>query len=972
MIPESSDGFCTFQSSSFFLKECLALQAFCDKIKTEGILPIDGSARHFVVCERKEDLVAVRAQISWQLSHQEKPQVLGGVSMYTLDALSAQMMAQWASFENTARANPTLESSTHESASYKSATHESATHKSVTHEGATQNRSTQDCNAFAFQTEFSKPFLDVVTQENILRMILLRLRFPAKESLSVAKQILLLLDTPLPEGTHLLGLLLESESKSRFQKTLTSQSLKQVLSAFQMAQFVFGQFSRSQSFALEQSPEIMSLLKTNLEMRSLLLTHLSPKFLRANLLWIEAPKYIAHQELQPGNFQPHISRQIKETLFLCRRLAQENTDTKPMTLSAQYIIRIKQDQPLGSLTHVEAQVVSPERRLWEKAQRAAVNQDCVVLGDFETKETLFESLGPLGIPFHADDVECATVPEFKHKKMQSLWEEALDFCELIDDCVPKPETFTSLYALDWLNPEKSRSHRKELLLSICFQESAQSNDSSAESTSEIAQLPKALSLLACKTLPTSIQVLGRPHSPKSPSFNVKRLNDVIHRLAREGVEIEVPASDISYSGFYSWLVKRGVPVTFWVMSLEDIEGFPATLSRQRGLQVTQDQMLPSWGTLQPFPDLINTTHEQSGFSPLCFRDPEWWNRLHPERPAPTMAATQFEGYVKCPFRFYLNTVCRIDDFTSSTLEANPLEAGTAVHKMAECLVTALKLYLERGGKENGIKLLEAILHHFQNVDRVVFDDLAKMKVFFHSLAEDPLTQLLLGEIAESLGDCPDPGELQQALQVQLVRRAFLRLVQTESRRLADRDLSATGSLGGFLETAFQIQSAEGMEIRGKWDRIDFVNTEKGVAAEIIDYKTSVIPKKERVLCLFPSQFQDPNKSRLSVQGALYAKAWMERPDSPPCHSFVLYRLKSLDLESDPFLAYTFGSDPGEFLNAFDDQYGPLLAALFKGEFPAAPYHTSHCGGCPALSFCPVGLGENSGLTEQEKDEGAEA
>jgi hypothetical protein len=936
----------SFIADTLFLNEHAALAEFATLVAATPVA--DGDASRFVViCERKEDLLGVRAVLARRVREARAGgALLAGVTMFTLDSFAETLMKALALSPSTG-------------------------------EGGLLDDDVR--------TAFRKPFLDVVTQEKLLRVLLLRLRFPATDALSTAKQILTLVDVEFPQDENLYDLLLETQRIEKGtrekERKLTEAAFKQILCAYQGARSLLPAFSRLQRLVYDylDTPAFRSHVADLASQATGGVTRLQfpPKALRSHLLWFAAPEYgdpdARPQGYRPGNFQASVVDLFRDALFHARAKLSGEGD---LTLHARCYLSTAQGDATP-LSHVEARVVAPRRHLWEEASARVARADSselVLLADFPLdEERVFcpRASGPH--PLHEEVLErfargedsfargelAVDSPEAwaaVTRTLEGHWEELCEAVSLLDLFAGDLRETARKYGLSYVGGGDQEF--LELWKSHCLGESVRVGE-----PHPLSLLPRALSYVAAARLPERIVALGPPHAPRSPSFVVKILNDAMAALARKDVAIELPATDESYRGFYLWLARLGVPLQFWIGGLDEFEGFPDHLSHKRGVRVTSETVAPTWrgdGALAR----IVTGRGMAGQEGL--RDSSWMERLHRAESSggvasKTLSMTQFERYVDCPMRFYLLDVLRIDQEREDFTTAPPRETGTAVHRVAELFVS---LYKRVGEEEpdvprrnaRRVRYLASLRERVSDPRFLVeapredwCDVIASLTVAHGGDGLGTIARAVADDIACVLFDpgYEGPSRLRRLLAEETVKRTFLRLVITEKARLeADPDLQP----GGFPEFRTGV-SLGGLQLTGRVDRVDF----SPLGYHIIDYKTSKVRKQEGRLVLFPSDAPN-DRSRLTVQGALYALAWARDHDEHPVASFTLYRLKNLDEDTDVFLGADFEGrvvqKNGPLYSRLEEVYGRLAERLADGEFQATPRTASVCATCAGFHVCP--------------------
>lgn|GEM_PF-6662199 len=947
-------------ASSLFLCDHEALTRFAGLVSNRD--PARGDAEGFVVvCERKEDLLAVRAMIAHHVHTQVPGSSIAGVTMYTLDALSETLMKSLALTPDAGLLSPTL------------------------------------------KADFRKPFLDVVTQEKLLRVLLLRLRFPAGDALSTAKQILTLLDVPFPEGENLFTLLLETQrlelGQGARETKLTETAFKQILCAYQGAQNLFPHFSRLQRLVFDYletdfRAHVRQLAGaigsegdaggTNAAIGPGGLLAFPRKFLNSHMLWCASPEYgdpaRRKEGYRPGNFQKFIVNGFRDALFFAREcLSPDGAET----LHARCYLSTADPKRSHALAHVEARVVAPRRRLWEEATRhcntpAASGRELVLLADFPLDEERLYHARAHGThalheevltAFATGNLTPAEIGEENAwnelvKDLNSRWDDLSEAVSLLDYFSRDLEATAHAYGLTVLSA-RDRDFL-ELWKSHCIGESARVGDAHP-----LSLLPRALSYFAVDKAPESIVALGPPHASRAPSFIVKILNDTLAALAKKGTEVELPANDESYRGFYLWLASLGVPLQFWIPSLSAFQGFPEHLSHKHGVRITTDAIRPAWRTRGALATALErTAQEASGGLAADMRvsDTRWSEHLSASKDAKrgagalTLNITQFERYVECPLKFYLVDVLRLQQNSEDFTTPPPKETGEAVHRVAEYFVSLYKLvgtdketlHEANAARVRYLARMRAIVESPEflvDAPREMWEEVflretravvgASHRDFLYPTVRDFVTALFVPSFTS-------PSVLRMQLTVELVKRAFLRLLITEHRRLSE---DPALEVGGFPEQTVELALA-GVRLRGRVDRVDF--SPRGY--HIIDYKASKVAKTHTKLALFPADCTS-DSVRLSVQGALYSLAWAAlRPESPVA-DFSLYRLKNLDPDVDVMLCSTFAESPffrgSPSEERMRETYEPIADRLAHGNFDARPLHKNTCSNCPGYHTCAV-------------------
>lgn len=970
-------------AASLFLKDHAALKSFAGEVARHPLSEGDAS-RFVVVCERKEDMLAVRAMLAHHVARarQSDSKILAGVTMYTLDSLAEMLMKAL-----------------------------SLGQKSLSSEHV---------------EAFRRPFLDVVTQEKLLRVLLLRLRFPASDALSTAKQILTLVDVAFPEGENLFGLLLETQRLEKGpqgkQRQLTEAAFKQILCAYQGARALLPQFSRLQTFVLDYlesdfrdhvlaaargqqdsmptpsgvgfGPSVNSSLSPNAAPSSVALP---PKILRSHLLWFAAPEYgnpaISPLGYRPGNFQSALVDSFRDAIFFARKHLSNSSWT---TWHARCFLSTAEKSETAALSHVEARILTPRRHLWKQAQlrleQAPAAGELLLLADFPLDEQrAFDSLASGPQPLHEEVLEhfaksVSAPPEQgpqssrvhqhsqdeKHtevnsgeaglawqainRTLQEHWDDLAEGVSLLDLFASELPATARAYGLSYVGANDAEF--LETWKSYCLGETVRVGE-----PHPLSALPRALSFFPNEQQPKRIVALGRPHAPRSPSFIVKILNDAMAALRAKGVVIELPATDESYRGFYLWLAQLGIPLEFWIAGLDEFEAFPEFLSHKKGVRVTTDTRAPEWvgkETLASLPSLVDENWPKRLTKANAPKDKH--HNAAALASSTGLSITQFERYVDCPQKFYLVDILNLNETEEPFASPPPKETGIAVHRVAEQFVSLYKLVgseAEVIAEKNALRIpyLQAVKSLLANPHFLVnapaeewLETLGTLSNKHIAAGERAVAQVFVADIVSTLfsPSYEGPSRLRRLLIEETTKRAFLRLVLTDLTRLiATPDLQP----GGFPEVRVDL-SLGGLTLRGRVDRVDF--SPRGY--HIIDYKTSKVRRTEGKLVLFPEDAKS-DKVRLSVQGALYTLAWCRTHTEHPVADFTLYRLKNLDEDVDVFMSADFGKETATLQSALyarlEETYGAIAESLAAGRFPATPRAPSVCAHCPALHTCPT-------------------
>lgn len=703
-------------SASFFLVDHPGVAAFTSSVRTG--MQSDPLFPFAIVCERKEDVISLRAQLFATLRPQgNSGSALGGGVVYTLDSLG-QALTQWA--------------------------HLALRFSRVAGLGSLST------------ADLRRPYLDVVTQEKLAEQILYRIGYTGTDGLPLAKQILTLLDTALPPETSLFDILTGQASdlwpsagrpelagasagmramRERGTEQTGHQALTFILAGLQATRAVMGRFSRLQSLVSQ------GLAQTNSDTFAELIQTLpfAPALLRGAVLWLEAPAYSqstgSHKGLaeqppyRPGNFPSHITQGVRDACLQMRQLhsMNRNTDSPPFIL-AQTVINAPSEPLNDEDHHLESVTVYPSHDTFFRSEPAAAFEahtglsPLALLGDLDTG--LSSAVRTLGFGTHKVSLNDKItwfetqrlgrrprIPRIVAAALEEAATENHKFEELLE---PSREEIASIaHAYGLFNLCRSTQQ--------CFLLTHRSLRYQVGPPHPLDELPRALAFLATKKQPDALVVFGRPHAPRSASLNVRFLNAVFFKLVCAGVDVESPASDLMYRSFWKNLLMQGVPLHFVLPAPEDQKELDAYLclpsdlsdhapARPKIVRLPAKPMPPHWESHPWAAHFL-----QEGLYPAM--DPDWRahrrlvrSQMRRSKSAQKQAdsavdiplaldindelgMTAFEDYVLCPFKFYMQHVLGLEDRSTDAFAPDPLTAGTQIHAALERLTSVLNLWL---------------------------------------------------------------------------------------------------------------------------------------------------------------------------------------------------------------------------------------------------------------------------------------
>ncbi len=939
----------TFIADSFFLNSHQCILDFATRIAN----PVHPQERFSLVCERKEDVRNIRAQLFSEIKKREgneASQIFAGVSMYTLDNLAQNITA-------------TL--------------------------------SNNDKNLLGDElSEFlQNPFLDVVTQENLLNLLLLHFGYKGMDSLPLAKQLLTFIDCPWPPDTGFLDIIKESQSLGsvRTVQEITEESLRQILATFQSGTKLLQKFSRLQSVLTRYlSGDFLDALRAKVRREPNFENLFVPwRFLSSTIVWIAAPEYRiisstpeapldkVNEKIsfyRPGNFQASVVDLFRDTLAQAQEIL---TAGNGEFWHGRTVIPVNLHPEISlEKQHISYLYAQDKHKLHhdlkQKLTSAAEGNpaDLMLLADFDPgsfREITADASGSYPITDKEVELffEYLRSPESKQevppenslleprkilfKHLQKCLEE---FAELWDILATYKEELSEVavaYGVDYIPLE---SGLERLFTRSCLGESFNVGD-----THPISQVDRALSFLPVYNTPERIIAVGRAHAPASPSFNVKILNNCFYILKKQNVPLDILASDVTYRGFWSSLASTKIPIEFWLPHYAELEKFPQYLIPELHSKV---------GPLyeKSCPQLRSSLLFRVGEKHQLHID-DWTSTYGWETTGgglPVVNVTQFDIYIKCPLQFFLKIVLGLENDETDYARGDPRTIGTRAHDVAEKFLSRLKAAFQ----ETPLSEMEQLLLEMKTLIRqeafFLHAGIAEwrhelQKIFSERVIDESRNLQLRAGLEEVLATIFEEeakeDKYDSYLTREMLKRTFLRLIEVEYASISKLDARKNIA---FLEFPLQFPLG-GLHFKGRIDRVD-VGFD---GFHIIDYKTSRIPKKEKKLVVFPHEYK-PQSTEYSVQGALYTYGWSlrqkdageERPLG--IKSFSLYRLKNLDEGSDSFLVHNydepvlFGEETFELIKTSYEKYAVRLAS---GDFSPLPMHEDTCVICHFRELCPL-------------------
>lgn len=970
----------SFLAHGFFLSEHAVYESLAQELLKR--FHSKSLQRWNIVCERKEDLLSIRTQIFSLLNKihkqnhpDEKIDVWAGVSLYTPDSLVRNFAM-------------------------------TLSHNSVKQIGSEAHKI------------INQPFLDIVEQERLTRLLLLKLGYSGSDVAPLAKQILTLADTVLPADETFLNLLIEVQNPGDSFKTISDIpdiSLRTICVAYQLIRQINSNFCRLQSFVHTYwQPQFLEHLNLSLNDDPIYKNFLIPKrFLTEPILWVAAPEYTRHkdkrsdqQSYRPGNFQAHWIDSLRDTLFDARDvMAARSTDTTP---SASWWARtlINTAAPEIPERQVQVEILNTQAALehrFHELEHSAGEHRQFLLGDIDSKVWNIGRTSGAGI-------HSLTPSHFSvENKDQSESRSSLDEQDSSDPLAQwenhpahRIETLQHEFKSDWERIEKfssviqkalnqyelSPSLRKhgidfKLLMHRFFD----SESFVVGDLGSISKLPPALSMLPGLTDLKEIFIFGVPHSSTQPSFHLRILNAVFYYLRSKQVALDPIASEEAYRGYWLSVLSREEKVTFLLKSYKDTEKFPDYTKQLccppvswKGTSIVRERATPFEVWLK---------------DGNCIEDPHWHKALKPnpsDAKSTTVAVTAFENYVACPLKYYWLNLHKAEVANTLALRPDPLDLGQRAHSLAEAFLKSLRhIALLSDDTDNTLTnalwrtLIDGLSTHFIPSEEFLSSNPQVWHdAFIRAIETVPLTQpqtLHARALAQQLTELIFADNrsqthgvswsfefnlLRNSLTREGLRRAFRKLIQTESLLIQTEHQAPSSARtdvckAAFLELPVSYQLTSSLRLSGRIDRVD--TSQDG--DEIIDYKTSKVPKNDPALVLLPKQLNTTN--RLSVQGAVYSLAWAfaqkERDISETrgVKAFRLFRLKTLTLDRHPILSFGFDTPLRHDSTSFHDlhsEYQSFGDTLAAGLFPAQPVLKDVCKNCALSTVCPTGQRNN--------------
>jgi PD-(D/E)XK nuclease superfamily len=934
-----------FFEKSMFLCEYKAIQEFAKNFSSH--FKKNYGTQWSIVCERKEDLITVRNQILHEIekyipNNENHPQALFGISMYTLDNLARNFCATLAATND--------------------------------------KKLIQEIPGF-----ISKPYLDVISQELLVENILNFYGYIGNDSLPIAKQILSLIDITWPDSTNFVQLIISTQNKKNIKtvQEINEKALKQILASYQYAKYELENYSRLQSLVKEYlQGKYIDHLYQETKHHNLILPH---KFLKGNILWISAPEFLnSHPQettfnleklsgntIKPGNFQSFFVDEFKKSILNTRKILDIHQN---LFISSRTVIPESHTETKLEKNHIHYFISENKHCYSEKIETALKDKDSLcLLADFDPgkfREIRPDAAGsyPITTQFLKEWEKCNiefTDAQEIFPQIDSHFEKFLEQISLVSN-------ETRLHEIGKQYSIEMKSNNDDFILQL-FQKYIEKERAYIGYQHPVLTCPKALSFFASSHMPKKIISIGRAHAPTASSFHVKVLNNAISILRKQGVSIDLPASEMMYRGFWKNIANLGIPLDFWLDSSSELNDFPNYLIPEGNIH--------KFGVAFP-----KATHSHLIERFLCRTDgksilfPQWRNYLPDSNQR--ISITSFERYITCPLQFFLSDIIGIKKEEQENVSVDNMEIGSRMHLIAEQLITSLVTII--GNKDYG-KIMHPIFSNILESLKIETNFLSLNKnLWLHIIQNTVEKSAILFKIEIKNAFLEAIENIWQVKQENLkphftitqereiLKRTFFRFLQIEKSLAEDLQDQLTG-----IERERPVSlELGGLVFSGKIDRIDA--TQNGL--RIIDYKTSNIPKSEKKISLFPSELDEAKTtSKLSAQGALYCLAWAQKKlldeennDRNSIMSFSLYHLKNLDENANPILSYEFSQAmvKDDFIfKKLTTEYTEYALRLKHGDFYPKPIKSKTCDFCDFKPLCPFTFNhdknENDFLNEDQ-------
>ena len=286
-----------------------------------------------------------------------------------------------------------------------------------------------------------------------------------------------------------------------------------------------------------------------------------------------------------------------------------------------------------------------------------------------------------------------------------------------------------------------------------------------------------------------------------------------------------------------------------------------------------------------------------------------------------LAPTSLSVYIQCPLKFYFEKVAHIqeDDNLGSDIDAR--EFGNLAHDTLEAL------YKPYEGKTLEAKTIDDIIKNDlePTLDRFIQN-------MFQSKQVDGKNAFYRGVILELLT---------RILKIDK-KSAPLKIHNVETDQLI---------------YALELSNGKKVQLGGKVDRIDEINTEQNGLVRIVDYKTGkaeiakpTVNKKRIDTEVYISKYFREDKLKSGFQAYFYANLYKQKHPKKPVTG-AIFGFRKLG-DGVMYLRNKAEAIPDDILFEFETQLKELLSDIFNPEIPfEQTSDTKNCEYCNFQSIC---------------------
>ena len=283
---------------------------------------------------------------------------------------------------------------------------------------------------------------------------------------------------------------------------------------------------------------------------------------------------------------------------------------------------------------------------------------------------------------------------------------------------------------------------------------------------------------------------------------------------------------------------------------------------------------------------------------------------------PRVSVSRLEGYMKCPFQFYVKNVLQIAEQPQDATSRSPLERGRFLHE-----------------------LFETFFHEWQarGRGRITGADMAEARALFEEIAGPALRSLPPAEAglerARLFGSAVGSGLVDRVFAMEAGRGTAIR------ERLMEYELDGTFTFTG------EDGAPRDVKLRAKIDRVDLL---QDGTFRLIDYKTKYVPDR-----------------KLALQLPIYSA----------CVRSSLVKTHGRDIAASEAMYLSFegpqavvpleerGKQFDELTQAAQHRLVAALDNIAAGRYPARPETKNLCTMCGFVSVCR----HPGGAEEDERD-----